>query len=306
MGSASISKCCDTICEGKEPISDIPVNPNTEADKDSDNEDKLNLLNDLTTKNSCDKNKINNPNENKETSTLSISKQKTNFMQRTVTGAFNKLEYESNKNHNLKGSSKHIATSVKGISDVIESSILSEAKPKKQSQVTIDSIRNNLKNYTFSAEANNLLKTDVILKNILANDMKITSNQNNYIPKIIESRPGQVLLQYEFNVNNYIINNKISRTKTKNLSSASKYVLLTRHAIKICKSRDYYVSYGTSLTEVPLSHITNIELIKNPFSKIMLHTINITYGRDNIKFSLSSEDGKEVEIWFNLISYLIK
>ncbi len=305
MGSASISKCCDTICEGKEPISDIPVNPNTEADKDSDREDKLSLLNDVPTKNSIDiKNKVN---ENKETGNLSISKQKTsNFMQRTVTGAFNKLEYESNKHQNMKTSSKHIATSLKGLSDVKESSLISESKNKKQSQVTIDSIRNNLKNYTFSAETNNLLKTDIILKNIITNDIKITTNQYNYLPKLIESRPGQVLLQYEFNVNNYIINNKISRTKTKNLSTASKYVLLTRHNIKICKSRDYYVSYGTSLTEVPLSHITNIELIKNPFSKIMLHTINITYGRDNIKFSLSSEDGKEVEIWYNLISYLIK
>lgn len=316
MGNQSItgkSWCCDReISESKDINVDNSISriKNTEEKGDDMMEEKnLIVQNDFaveTTKQTISNNIV----QSKTSQLLLVKQQTNNMIQRTVTGAFNKIEIESSKVAEtvVKQASSKVVE-VKDISYVNNSNSSEIAAPKsKFSHKNIDSntnMINSLKNYTFSSEANNLIKGENILKNLMKNKDYVKPN-NYYIPKIINNSPDEILLQFEFIVNNYSINNKIFRTKTKNLSPTSKYVLLSRLAIKICKSRDYYISYGTTISEVLLSHITLIELIKNPFSKIMLHTINITYGKDNIQFSLSSEDGKEVEIWYHLISFLIK
>ena len=314
MGNQSItgkSWCCDReICENKDINVDSSISriKNTEekVDEITENKDFI-IQNDFVVETT--KHVISNHLVKSKTNQL-VKQQTNNMIQRTVTGAFNKIEIESSKVAETvikQASSKKVE--VKDISNINNSASSEIAAPKsKFSHKNIDSntnIINSLKNYTFSSEANNLIKGENILKNLMKNKDYVKPN-NYYIPKIINNSPDEILLQFEFIVNNYSINNKIYRTKTKNLSPTSKYVLLSRLAIKICKSRDYYISYGTTISEVLLSHITLIELIKNPFSKIMLHTINITYGKENIQFSLSSEDGKEVEIWYHLISFLIK
>ena len=182
-----------------------------------------------------------------------------------------------------------------------------KSNTKKNESLLLSSINNNLKNYTFSSETNNLIKgSDNYLRFLFKNNEKNNNNNSfKYIPKLMSNKADDAIFQMDCIVNNYSINNKLIKTKTKNLNQNIKYVLLTSHSIKIYKSKDYYISYGKTITDILLSHITNIELVKNPFSKIMLHSINLTYGEDNCKLSLSSIEGKDIELWYKLIKFFV-
>lgn len=260
-----------------------------------------------------------------------LSKQATGmFLNRSVTAAFTKLEaegknetspnYIKGKEAKSKSENSHSNLSKKELEIIDEdpnSNGLKREKSRSKGNVnaslnrTNNSINagNNLKNYTFSSETNSLIKgADHILRSMMMKSKESTKKVSSeyFTPKIITNKPDEVILQMEAMVNNYTINNKLSKTKTKNLNYHMKYVLLTRMAIKVCKSKDSYISFGTTLFEIIISYITNIELTKNPFSKIMLHTINITFGKDNQKISISSEDGKGIDSLFKVLNFLIK
>lgn len=165
-----------------------------------------------------------------------------------------------------------------------------------------------LKNYTFSSENNSLLKCDNFIRSIIRNkdgsNKKI--NDLQFIPNQKISVQAEYILANEFYFNFYAINNKLQRNKTKEVSQTKRYVLLTRISLRFSRNKNTFISFGTIFNEIKLYDITKIELIKNPFSKIHLYTINITYGKENFEISISSEDEKEVESWFKLINYLMK
>lgn len=239
-------------------------------------------------------------------------------IQRTVTGAFNKLEM----NNNLKLSESNLKNRdclVKdGCSNNQEQPVtikpeISYAGPEivKESQKSI--VRNSgeytypfLNNYTFSKDSNGLVKENSHSKSLLRCQDIIKNIKMSYIPKQI-SMSNEIIMQTEFilNSNTNTLNNKIVKSKTKNHSNVKRYVLLTRASIKICKSRDYYISYGTCLIEVLISHITGLEYTKNPFSKSTLHTIYIIHGKEGIDLSISSEDGNDVYIWYKILQFLM-
>lgn len=262
-----------------------------------------------TEKDSDNNNKLVNSSKNK-----SIN----DAVQRSVTGMFIKPDFDNKKPERAASPDLHSGRkSLKGIEaiDKVDVNLCKDHPEPRSASMQPSKMtnsgkhdsesNNNLKNYTFSSETNNLVKGDQILRCMIKSKESNNQHFTPFIPKA-SNKADEVILQFEFMVNNYTINNKLNRTKTKNLSNIHRYVLLTRQSLKICKSKDHYISYGTTLSEIMISHITNIELVKNPFSKIMLHTLNITQGKENTQFSLSSEDGKEVEIWLRVLNFLQK
>lgn len=165
-----------------------------------------------------------------------------------------------------------------------------------------------LKNYTFSSENNSLLKCDYFIRSMIKNKDGSSKMVNNlqFLPKHFTGNQNDIILANEFYFNFYTINNRLQRTKTKEVSQTKRYVILTRISLKFSRNKNTFISFGTFFNEIKLHDITKIELIKNPFSKIHLYTINITYGKENFDISISSEDEKEVESWFKLINYLMK
>lgn len=296
-------KCC---CDKEEIVlsnADINVNINTQNTSIQDGDSEKVLKERKRTK---------TPTSNEKCRTA-----KNDIFQRTVTGTFNRLELENklkidDSKHttarDLKtktGNSPILPLHPLGIESGIAAAPLISKISQRDERKPGDYAYPCLSNYTFSNESNSLVKDNQTLKIFFKSKDTHQSLKMSHIPKQT-SRPDEIILQSEFTVNNYTINNKLVKTKTKTLSNVSKYVLLTRLSIKICKSRDYYISYGTSLIEVMISHITSLQYTKNPFSKSTLHTINIIYGKEGVQFSISSEDGKEVEIWHKVLQFLLK
>lgn len=294
-------KCC---CDKEEVVmsnADIDVNIHTQNTSIHDGDSERNLK---------ERNKIKTP------TSIEKPKAKIETIQRTVTGTFIKLQQENN----LKTEdSKHftVGLSAKGVlnlgkqlspnatlSPAVSQPVYNKKSPRNELKPG-EYAYPSLSNYTFSNDSNSLVKDNHALRIFMRSKDPDQSLKLSYIPRQ-STKPDEIILQSEFMVNNYTINNKLVKTKTKNLTNVSKYVLLTRLSIKICKSRDYYISYGTSLIEVMIPHITSVEYTKNPFSKSTLHTINIIYGKENVQFSISSEDGKEVEIWYKVLQFLLK
>jgi len=162
------------------------------------------------------------------------------------------------------------------------------------------------KNLTFKCQTNNLIKTDQIVDFMINRKDSSQIPKPVFLPKRINISPNDVILEGEFYFTNFIINNKLQRTKTKDVNQAKRYVIMSRNSLKLAKSKNIYISFGSIFNEVQLIDITKCELVKNPFSKFHLYTINIKFGKDNYEFSLSSEDEKEVETWYKIINLLIK
>lgn len=199
----------------------------------------------------------------------------------------------SNQNHILKDEPQAKDTTPK--------------KPLKAYSFDKDTSSNKNLNNNMEKE---VLKDHSFLRSLIKNKDNTLINANDalhYIPKSLNSNPDQILLNYEFIVNNVNITKQLTKTKTNmRVNSNIKYVLLTRHSIKICRSKEFYISYGTAISEIQLSYITCIEITKNPFAKSIIHSLNIIFGKENNHITLSSEDGKEVEIWYKVILYLKK
>lgn len=183
-----------------------------------------------------------------------------------------------------------------------------EGKEGKENNIGLSS-NHNLKNYTFSSESNSLVKCDYFIKSMIRNKdstKKLNPNNMSFMPKQLNYSPNEIILAGEFYFNYCTINTRLQRTKTKEVSHTKRYVLLTRLSLKFSRNKNTYISFGTIFNEIKLHDITKFDLIKNPFSKIHLYTINITYGKENFEISISSEDEKEVESWFKLVNYLMK
>lgn len=293
MGSTLNSKlrcCCEKeeILVNKSDLNVFNTNIGNEESKPGNAENDRLIVE--------EKDKSIDPQESKEKKKAKRSE----LISRTVTAAFTTLD-----NHNK------VINKPDSIQQTRSQAVSTHATKDTTTTLTTENRANTktadgqvCKNFTFSSDSNNLLKSENAYRTLLRKKGTYNNLKLGFIPRQ-NCRPDEIVMQSEFIVNNYPINNKLTKTKTKNLSNIHKYVLLTRLSIKICKSKDYYISYGTSLTEIMMVHITYLEYTKNPFSKVTLHTINITYGKDNIHFSISSEDGKEIEIWYKLMNFML-
>ena len=161
-----------------------------------------------------------------------------------------------------------------------------------------------LHSYTFKNDAN--LVSISNNQNIFDGNESYTKIKPIFIPKRISIYPDDVLMQSEFYYNTYVINNKLHRAKTKEVSMTKRFAILTRTHIKFSKSKNIYISYGHIFSEIRLPDIVKCEIVKNPFSKIRLYTINIKYGKESGEISLSSEDEKETEAWYKILSHFQK
>ena len=107
------------------------------------------------------------------------------------------------------------------------------------------------------------------------------------------------------NDNSKMINNTLNRMKTVEVSRNKKYILLTRTHIKLYKNKNIYISYGSIEEEYKINDIVKCEFMNNPFRKMKLYTINFIHGKNNLEFSISSENQSDIETWFKLIKFLM-
>lgn len=293
------NKICSNCLNNNDDKSDVPVEDKINEKKNSNNkvaqnikviseEEKLDMSNDNLLKDNSNKQLI-------QTKTVNFNFGNSN-LNKNSNYTHGITENELNQNENNQQIEKE--------NEYVKTAKLSEKAINPNNNHIV--LKRSAKNFTFSKE------TSTFVNNIIQinpNQCQINKKGNSFLNltnyKVSTSSSDEVILQNEFYFNSKMINNTLNRMKTVEVSRNKKYILLTRTHIKLYKNKNIYISYGSIEEEYKINDIVKCEFMNNPFRKMKLYTINFIHGKNNLEFSISSENQSDIETWFKLIKFLM-